>query len=326
MIQSGIPVEDVDRVTMKNESLPVAVEIVKLFCAWNLRGGLGASSISNYLCSIFSWLASCNSHKELRQCSSLKTFLRAIKVHEGKPPERRYALTVKFLLEFKKDLDLDNEEDANIWAATVMAFFGLLRASEYTVTSSRDEPSLRDGDIVMSHEQAGDILRTKIKRSKTDPFGFGCQLEMGASKGAICPVKTIKQLRRKFPKAKDAPAFTGKRGRPLTAKTLNHRLQLTAKRLKINSKRIGSHGLRAGAATALASSGKFEDWEIQGAGRWASDVYLRYIRSCLNHNRSSIELGKDSSDHLIYDAEYHFDQAAAGKKELLAAIKRVGKK
>ena len=63
----------------------------------------------------------------------------------------------------------------------------------------------------------------------------------------------------------------------LSASALNKSIKKTAMALGLPSKRMSTHSLRIGGASALAASG-VPDYIIQKMGRWKSLAFLTYIR------------------------------------------------
>ena len=59
---------------------------------------------------------------------------------------------------------------------------------------------------------------------------------------------------------------------------LNQRLRAMARMYGLDEKRVSSHSLRIGGATALAAAGMHE-YEIKQMGGWKSDVFLDYARN-----------------------------------------------
>ena len=77
-------------------------------------------------------------------------------------------------------------------AAGSMAFFGMLRVSEYTCPAyNRVDPELQ---LMVSDVQIeGSIARIQIKQSKTDPFREGVVLRVGGTRDTHCPVTALKK-------------------------------------------------------------------------------------------------------------------------------------
>ena len=83
-------------------------------------------------------------------------------------------------------------EDELIWAASAVCFFGFFRAGEIAVASltSYDPAScLSWGDVAISEDSQ--VVRVFLKRSKTDQFGRGTEVFLGATGDEICPVTAV---------------------------------------------------------------------------------------------------------------------------------------
>ena len=81
-----------------------------------------------------------------------------------------------------------------LWAACCLAFFGFLCVSEFTIPSHNDyDPSLHLSlqDISMDNRDNPNVLRIRIKQSKTDPFRQGVQIYLGATNTNVCPILGI---------------------------------------------------------------------------------------------------------------------------------------
>ena len=76
----------------------------------------------------------------------------------------------------------------------LVAFFGLLCCSEFTVPSITDyDPivHLSLQDIASDSHTAPTLIRLNIKQSKTDPFRKAIQLFLGKTDHCVCPIKAI---------------------------------------------------------------------------------------------------------------------------------------
>ena len=90
--------------------------------------------------------------------------------------------------------DPHSYENIMMWAACCMAFFGLLRSSEFTVPSQEafdKDAHLCPGDIAIDSTTNPKLITIKIKQSKTDPYRRGVTLYLGIMKSPICPVLGI---------------------------------------------------------------------------------------------------------------------------------------
>ena len=164
-------------------------------------------------------------------------------------------------------------QDANILkAATLLAFFGLLRASEYLSDaphSSHHDSPLPTSDIRIST----DHLHTKvsIRKSKTDSFRHGCTITIWATPTALCPIQAMERFLSKYCYTQ-GPLFRLSNGSLLSRRRLSGYLQAALPSLNLNT-----HSFRIGGASAAAAMG-IPDSTIQILGRWASNAYRTYPR------------------------------------------------
>ena len=158
-------------------------------------------------------------------------------------------------------------------AAVTLAFFGLLRVSEYTCPTVRcfdRNTNLLVGDI--SLDPSGRLVRVKIKASKTDPFRQGGEVRVGATGTDICPVRAVREYVESRQRSL-GPAFVFENGRFLTRSYLSALLhRCLGQQVSINT-----HSFRIGGASAMAAAG-IPAYLIQILGRWKSDAFLAYIR------------------------------------------------
>ena len=193
------------------------------------------------------------------------------------PPRKRLPVTPNLLLAILQFLDFKKYEDSMFWAATLVAFFGFLRVSEFTVGGSFDPTiHLALRDIRFDAPVDPEAISIWLKASKTDPFREGCSVEVGATNDQLCPVVALMQYMWMRGGA-EGPMFVHKGGRPLSRGWFQGRLQNLLSRAGVSGD-YTSHSLRIGAATSAAVLG-VPDYMIKTMGRWASDAYKVYIRT-----------------------------------------------
>ena len=112
----------------------------------------------------------------------LQKVLTGIKQSQEPPKLNRHPITIQILVSiynFIQPPQTCNVDHIMLWAAFTLAFFGFLRASEFTCNSSSFDPTvhlcLRDVTFVPNIESPNPML-ISIKQSKTDPFRKGCTL------------------------------------------------------------------------------------------------------------------------------------------------------
>ena len=106
-----------------------------------------------------------------------------------------------------------------IWAACCLAFFGFLWVSEFTIpsnTSYDEECHLSPADISIDDRNNPQLLKLKIKQSKTDPSRRGVDIYLGATGTTLCPIKAILPYLALRPNHHNGPLFIFEDGSSLT--------------------------------------------------------------------------------------------------------------
>ena len=155
---------------------------------------------------------------------------------------------------------------------TSLAFFGLLRSSEYT-SLSRSSYAPHHTLLVHNISFSADftIMHVFIRASKTDPFRSGCTIRIAAIADSLCAVHLMRQFLRSHPVGY-GPLFTfGPRHYLIRQDVVT-----LLRRCLPSVVAINTHSFRIGGASTAASSG-VPDNHIQILGRWSSQAYLRYL-------------------------------------------------
>ena len=176
-------------------------------------------------------------------------------------------------MELSNRESLVSSDKAFYWAAFTLAFYGFLRASEYTSPTPthfiRQRHLLRENVTV--HKDAMEIL---IKGSKTDQFRKSTTLHLPRLGTATCPVRAIKKFLNQSKNRSTLPLFTFHNGRFLTHLDVSTTLLAG---VEDNASPYSSHSYRIGAATTAAAAG-LPDSQIQTLGRRHSSACKSYIR------------------------------------------------
>lgn len=181
--------------------------------------------------------------------------------------------TIKFQLSKSHLSSLDK---LAYWAAFSLAFYGFLRASEFTAPSPSWYSStehLTVGDVSCSTNS----VRIVLRHSKTNQFGKVEPITVGSNGTSTCPLRAmVKYLARRaqFP---HGPLFILSSGRYMTRKDVSNTTKTLLRRAGFNPSGFSSHSYRIGAATTAAAVG-LPDHLIQRLGRWRSNTYQVYIR------------------------------------------------
>ena len=200
----------------------------------------------------------------------------------SQPPRARLPITRSIMqkircLLLKRPQSYDN---IMIWAACCLAFFGFLRVSEFTVPAQNQydhTTHLSILDVSIDDKDSPQLLRVRIKQSKTDPFRQGVDIYLGRTDEAICPIRGIlPYLARRG--SHPGPLFMFQDGRALTRQLLSAEINRLLTELHIDQRLYNTHSFRIGAATS-AMEAKIPEAHVQMLGRWKSDAYKRYIRT-----------------------------------------------
>ena len=175
-------------------------------------------------------------------------------------------------------------------AALLLAFFALLRVSEYT-TPSKDswfdiESHASRGDVqfIPSFDDCQHIVFT-VKVAKNDQCRIGHELVMCPSADpSFCPVVALKRLFSADPQPQSAPLFDFTRrstNNPGRARSMDHSAYMSlfnpavvAAGLSVSATK--THSLRSGGASAMLRAG-VSTHIISKLGRWKSHCWERYV-------------------------------------------------
>ena len=92
-----------------------------------------------------------------------------------RPPKNRLPVTIKIMKRIKKFLSKQAEtyQSKLLWAACCIAFFGILRVSEFTVPSQYgydQDYHLSLTDVTLDNRRSPTVIQLHIKQSKMDRF------------------------------------------------------------------------------------------------------------------------------------------------------------
>ena len=166
-----------------------------------------------------------------------------------------------------------------LWAACCLGFFAFLRSGEFTCPSAAAYvPSMLSwGDIQVDSHDHPSYLRIVLRQSKTDLFGAGVSLFVGATGDTLCPVAAVLSYLSVRP-SRPGPLFTYQDGRPLSRADLVAAVRQALAAEGFDVSRFNGHSFRIGAATTAAQVG-VPDSVIQTLGRWKSSAFMTYVQT-----------------------------------------------
>jgi hypothetical protein len=205
-------------------------------------------------------------------------------------PQRRHPVTPRMLRWIRTGLRVENNlNDAVLWAALLLGFFFLLRASEYLApeVETSSAKGIRGSDLVArsggtpveSYANADEVVLT-IRGSKTDLLNEGHRRNHFRVDGELCVVEALEHLQRLAPErsttAKEEYLLKWRDGRPVTRAQIQAPLVQAATALGGDPTRMGTHSLRFGGASALWSAYR-DSAVVKRWGRWASEAFHGYL-------------------------------------------------
>lgn len=158
-------------------------------------------------------------------------------------------------------------------AAFVIAFWGLFRVGEITLTKSKPINQIIAYQDVKFE---GDSVVILVRFSKSDQTGKGDKVILKKTKGLICPVASLQEYLEKRPNI-PGPLFCHFNGNPISRFQFSAMLNKCLTKAGLNLQRFTSHSFRIGGASFLARNGHSTE-EIMNRGRWRSSSYKSYIR------------------------------------------------
>jgi hypothetical protein len=256
--------------------LPLVEPILENFCVY-LSSKVGYKSIKVYLCGVQHYSKMFCYRERICDMVRLEYVLLGIRRSQGTAHLRPTRPPVTFhLLQIicRYISHTENQHDYHmLTSATLLAFFGLLRVSEYTCPStSMFDPSvhLSPQDIAFHSERQ--MASVFIKSSKTDPFRQGVIVRLAVLNHPLCPVKALFRYIA-IRGTEQGPLFIYSSGAFLTR---IHLADLLCRSLPFVPN-VNTHSFRRGGASALAAAGTPEH-VIQILGRWKSRAYTEYLQ------------------------------------------------
>ena len=237
---------------------------------------LAHRTIKVYLAGIQFWSTSMGANTFMHQMPRLYYTMRAIRRRQGSSAcrPRRLPITIHHLRRIHRSLSgmhYNRVEQAMFRAASSLAFFGLLRVSEYTSSQRHSfdpEYTLLRSDVRFNSEFT--IMYITIKASKTDPFRQGCTIRLAKLVDPLCPIFNMRAFLSVRPRTSPV-LFSASPQSFLIRQDMVNLIRNCGLGINFNT-----HSFRIGGASAAAAAG-IADSQIQILGRWSSNAYRRYL-------------------------------------------------
>ena len=205
-----------------------------------------------------------------RTISCCNFYALASSAHKGTTSRTRLPITIDLLRSLKTQLQNDSSysllEKRLLWSAFTLAFYGFLRASEFTSSS------LQWSDVQFS----ATTVAIDLRQSKTDPFRRGHTITIQATSTSTFPVRAINCFA-ELSTLRSGSVYYGGCFTPLSRSHLTDALRRLLQQAGYQQCLYSSHSFRIGAATTAAAAG-LPAWLIKSLGRWNSDAYQTYIQ------------------------------------------------
>ena len=166
-----------------------------------------------------------------------------------------------------------------IWVACYLAYFGLLKVSEFTKASAdffNQSTDMLLSDIALDSRTSPTLVRITLKQCKNDQLRKGNNICLGKTSHEICPVKALVRYLAIWG---DTPGllFLLPSKKSLTRAYFSRALDKAFEELNMNPHHFNTHSYQIGATTSAKQAG-VSDSVLKALGRWKSDTYLKYVR------------------------------------------------
>ncbi len=202
---------------------------------------------------------------------------------EGGGNRERLPITPPLLRRIKAvwECQASDPDTVMLWEACCLAFFGFLRAGEFTVpgdTGYDHSTHLSWGDLAVDNPVSPGLLSVHLKASKTDPFRKGVTLFIGKCRPSCAQYPPCWRICWLLVRGKQSGSlFRFQDGKPLTRQRFVQAVRGALIKAGVQADRYASHSFRIGAATTAAARG-LGDSIIKTLGRWKSPAYLEYVK------------------------------------------------
>jgi hypothetical protein len=222
--------------------------------------------------------------------------VRALDRMFGSPPKRKHPITVSMLTSMSVRMSTTTDVmEATIYACILVAFFGFLRKSSYTVKRSGDFDAGKHLSYKKLSKIEGRYMITLTHTKTVQLEDRHLEIWLPRLNNAICPCRAIDRMialreAEWGPIKEDAPLFAiSKLGNPLTSQRFETELKEKLSACGYDTAYLTPHSLRRGGTTFAFESGCSRAC-IKMQGDWLSDAYLVYMCFTNDIKRSTIQV------------------------------------
>jgi hypothetical protein len=192
----------------------------------------------------------------------------------GHPVNRARPITPEQLIQISSSIDTSSQKEVTYFTAMIVAFFSLLRKSNYT--ASAQSP----GRVLFRNQlfAFGNLMELRVDWTKTlQDKSHVIRIPLVPIPGSpICPVLWLSKMLLLNRPEPNAPLFSFKGGKPLAYSSFNNFLKKRLCAIGVDARGYSTHSLRRGGATYAAKCG-VSDAEIKLLGDWKSNCYQVYL-------------------------------------------------
>lgn len=258
---------------------PIPVQDLLNFIAYLSSENLSPSTVTSYLSGI-SYFHKINGFNDTTKHFIISKALEGFKRNRGPQIDQRDAISIPILT---KLITHAPKYCTSIYEATLfsaafsLAFFALLRVSEFTKNNSKDatevSKQIQFSNVLISKG----TIQLQILHSKTQQRGKPVKIAINENREVYCPLLNMKKYLKVRPKCKNGDLFIHMNHKSLTTYQFNAVLKKALCFLHLDNSQIRSHSFRIGGTTYLKTN-NVSDEKIMQLGRWKSNAYQRYIR------------------------------------------------
>lgn len=256
--------------------LPATEDTLVYFASHLYNSGLKGSSIHVYLSAVRNYHI-INSYCYPTQCDRLSLVLRGATTLSALPC-RKEPITFPLLEQLCRQAS-SRHDHLLLRTMMTLAFFGCLRAGEYTIPDSAPFDSAIHpcvGNILFDSDDRS--FKYHVKRSKTDTFSWGVDIYIGCSGHSICAYcAMLKYFGSRGELPPTSPLFVDNNGSIIRRSLFSDAVRLLLLGVGKKPDLYSLHSFRSGAATSAAAN-NFESHDLKSLGRWKSEVYGIYLR------------------------------------------------